>query len=203
MQDIVSAVLQSMENSGFVQVEVSARHVHLSSSDVVKLFGEGAKLTPVRDLSQPGQFLCEERVTLIGPKGKFSNTAVLGPARSHTQIELSRGDTFALGISAPIRDSGDIAGSGEITIEGTKGKITVSEGAIIAKRHIHVPAAFANKHGLKDQSIVNVEIFTDRPVILKDVLLRVSENYSYRMHIDIDEANAANVSGFTLGRIIK
>ena len=203
MQDIVSAVLQSMENSGFVQVEVSARHVHLSSSDVVKLFGEGATLTPSRDLSQPGQFLSEERVTLIGPKGKFSNTAVLGPARSQTQIELSKGDTFALGISAPVRDSGDIAGSGKITIEGPKGQITVPEGAIIAKRHIHVPEKFAKSHGMKDGDIVNVEIFTDRPVVLKDVLLRVNDNYSYRMHIDIDEANAANVSGFTLGRIIK
>ena len=203
MQDIVSAVLQAMENSGFVQVEVSARHVHLSATDVATLFGEGATLTPVRELSQPGQFLCEERVTVIGPKGKFPNTAVLGPERPRTQIELSRGDTFALGITAPIRDSGDLEGSADIVIEGPKGQVTVSQGAIIAKRHIHVPATFANKHGLKDGDIVDVEVFTDRPVVLKEVLLRVSDQYNYRMHIDVDEANAANVSGFTLGRVIR
>lgn len=204
MQDIASTVMQALDRAGFVQVEISAKHVHLSVADMEKLFGAGATMTPKRALSQPGQFLSEQRVSLIGPNGtKFSNVALLGPARSHTQVELSKSDCFALGVTAPIRDSGDLAGSGQITIEGPQGTITVPDCTIIAKRHIHVPPKVAEAHGFKDKQAVCVELITDRPVILKDVLLRVSDKFSYRMHIDFDEANGADVSGFTLGRILK
>ncbi|MEG1642135.1 MAG: phosphate propanoyltransferase [Synergistaceae bacterium] len=204
MQDIVSTVLQAIDKAGLVQVEVSAKHVHLSKEHIEILFGNGATLTKKRPLSQPGQFLCEERVKLIGPKGSMiNNVAVLGPERKNTQVELSKSDCFALGVSAPVRDSGDVAGSGSVTLEGPCGTVTIPEGVIIASRHVHVPAQYAASHGLKDKQIVSVEIFSDRPVILKDVLLRVSDKFSFRMHIDFDEANGSGVEGFTLGRIIK
>lgn len=204
MQDIiVSSVLKAIDQAGLVIIEVSAKHVHLSSEDVERLFGAGKKLTRKRDLSQPGQYLCEERVKLIGPKGSMmANVAVLGPERKKTQVELSKSDCFALGVTAPVRDSGDIAGSGSVTIEGPAGSITIPEGVIIASRHIHVPAQYAAKHGLKDGQLVDVEAITDRPVIFKDVLLRVSDKFNYRMHIDFDEANGSGVGGFTLGRVI-
>ena len=204
MQDIiVSTVLKAIDQAELVIIEVSAKHVHLSSEDVERLFGAGKKLTRKRDLSQPGQYLCEERVKLIGPKGSMmANVAVLGPERKKTQVELSKSDCFALGVSAPVRDSGDIAGSGSVTIEGPAGSITIPEGVIIASRHIHVPAQYAANHGLKDGQLVDVEAVTDRPVIFKDVLLRVSDKFNLRMHIDFDEANGSGVSGFTLGRVI-
>lgn len=203
-EDFVSTVLQAVDKAGLVRIEVSGKHVHLSSADVEKLFGPGKKLTRKRDLSQPGQYLCEERVKLIGPKGSMmANVAVLGPERKNTQVEISKSDSFALGVKAPVRDSGDIAGSGSVTIEGPYGTITIPEGVIIASRHIHVPAQYAAAHGLKDKQIVSVEAISDRPVIFKNVLLRVSDKFNLAMHIDFDEANGSGISGFTLGRIIK
>lgn len=201
---ITQKVLDAILLAGLVEVEVSARHVHLTRADWELLFGkkEGG-LTPKRPLSQPGQFLSEERVTLISPKGRMEKTAVLGPFRGKTQIELSKSDAVKLGVNAPVRESGDLDGSGRITIEGPCGAITVEEGVIIAKRHVHVTPQVAESLGFKNGEIVSVQLFTDRPVILEDVVLRVSDRFSYRMHIDFDEANAANLSGFTLGRIIK
>ena len=190
---IVDAVLDALLKSGVVIVEVSARHVHLSQTDLEKLFGAGASLTPKRELSQPGQYLSEERVTIIGPKGRKERTAVLGPVRPNTQIELSKTDCAALGVAAPVRESGKTQGSAGITLEG----------AIIAHNHVHLTPEDARAIGVADGQHVSVEVLTERPVIFSDVIIRVSEKFRSRMHIDVDEANAALVEGFTLGRIIK
>ena len=196
MEQIIQAVLSAIPRAGLVEVEVSARHVHLTR-------GKGAELTPKRPLSQPGQFLSEERVTLVGPKGRKERTAILGPIRPATQVELSKSDCVELGVKAPVRESGDVAGSGSITIEGPCGSLTIDEGVIIAHNHVHLTPEVAQIMGVTDKQRVAVEVFSDRPVTFRDVIIRVSEKFSCRMHIDFDEANAALVSGFTLGKIIK
>ncbi len=203
IQNVAQKVASSFRGQGLIQVEVSARHVHLSEEDVEKLFGKGATLTPVRELSQPGQFLCEERVTLCGPKSKIERTAILGPARKQTQVELSRSDSIALGVKAPLRHSGDVNGSGAITLIGPAGTLTLNEGALVARNHIHMIPESASQIGIEDNTEVSVEILSERPLIFPNVLVRVSPEFRDRMHLDFDEANAALVSGLTLGRIIK
>lgn len=203
MKDLVAAIVDSIHMAGFVEIEVSAKHVHLTQEHVEVLFGKGAKLEEVRPLSQPGQYLSAQRVRLVGPKGTMERVAVLGPVRSATQVELSKSDCVALGVTAPKRESGDLAGSGAIRIEGPCGALDLKEGAIIAANHIHVTAPDSVKLNLKDKERVAVEVISDRPVIFNDVIIRVSEKFSCRMHIDFDEANAAGVKGFTLGRIIR
>ncbi len=203
IENVVDAVLDALLKSGVVIVEVSARHVHLSQEDVDKLFGSGARLTPKRELSQPGQYLSEERVTIIGPKGRKERTAVLGPARVQTQVELSRTDCAVLGIEAPLRESGKLLDSAGLSLEGSKGSISLNSGAIIAHNHVHLTPTDAAAMGVMDGQHVSVEVLTERPVTFSDVIIRISENYRTRMHIDVDEANAALVGGFTLGRIIK
>ncbi|MBC5738007.1 PduL/EutD family phosphate acyltransferase [Lawsonibacter faecis] len=203
MEEIVSAVLDAVHKAGLVEVEVSARHVHLTQRDVETLFGPGAKLEPKRPLSQPGQFLSGQRVTLVGPKGRKERTAVLGPVRGAAQVELSKSDCVELGVKAPLRESGDVAGSGAVTIEGPCGSIHLEEGAIIARNHIHLTTADAELLNLHDKQRVSVAVMTERPVVFRDVVIRVSPNFNCRMHIDFDEANAALVSGFTLGKIIR
>lgn len=200
---IVDAVLEALLKSGVVIVEVSARHVHLSQKDLETLFGAGASLTPKRELSQPGQYLSEERVTIVGAKGRKERTAVLGPVRSATQVELSKTDCAALGVDAPVRESGKTQGSAGITLEGPKGSVVLGEGAIIAHNHVHLTPADALAMGVSDGQHVSVEVLTERPVVFGDVIIRVSEKFRSRMHVDVDEANAALVEGFTLGRIIK
>lgn len=185
-----------------VLVEVSARHVHLSKEHVEILFGEGAVLTPNRDLSQPGQFLSNERVNLIGPRSRMNNVAVLGPERPATQVEISLTDARALGVTAPIRESGDVAGSGSIVIEGPNGTVELAEGVIAAKRHIHVSDTDAEKYGLKDKQIVKVRVDGQRPLVFDDVVVRVNKNFATAMHIDIDEANAAAASGKGMGEVL-
>ena len=203
MKEIVSVVMDAVHSAGMVEVEVSARHVHLTQEHVELLFGPGAMLTHKRPLSQPGQFLAEQRVTLIGPKGTKERVAVLGPARSATQVELSRSDCMALGVEAPVRESGDVKGSGAITIQGPCGTLDLKEGVIIAHNHIHVTAPDSIRFNLKDKQRVSVAVMTERPVVFKDVIIRVSTQFSCKMHIDVDEANAAMVHGFTLGKIIR
>ena len=203
MEQLIQAVMAAIERAGLIEVEVSARHVHLSRDDIEKLFGKGSELTPKRPLSQPGQYLSEERVALVGPRGKKERVAVLGPARSATQVELSRSDCVELGVKAPLRESGDTAGSGAIVIEGPNGVIEIKEGVIVAQRHVHMTPAAASALGLSDKERVAVEVLTERPVTFEDVVVRVSDKFSCRMHIDFDEANAAFVDGFTLGRIKK
>lgn len=185
-----------------VIVEISARHVHLSNEHIAALFGEGSSLTWKRDLSQPGQFLCEERVTLIGPKGKFERIAVLGPARKDTQVELSFTDARALGVEAPIRESGDIKGSCAIEIVGPSGSVKITEGVIIAKRHIHITPEDAEKFGVNDKQIVKVKVSGGRSLVFDEVVIRVNSNFQTRMHIDFDEANAAAISCEVEGEII-
>lgn len=203
-EQIVGTVIDSVRNAGLVQIEVSARHVHLDKKCMDILFGEGHTLTAVRELSQPGQYLSEERVDVIGPKGSFKHVAVLGPERPHVQVEVSSSDCFALGITAPIRQSGDTKGSASVTLVGPCGQVTIDEGAIIALRHVHMTPDDAERLGLVDNQIVSVEVLSDdRSLVFNDVVIRVSPKFRTRMHVDTDEAGAAHISGFTLGRIIK
>ena len=186
-----------------VMVETSARHVHLSKEHLEILFGKGAALTKKRDLSQPGQFACEERVTVAGEKESIPNVIVLGPERAQTQVEISLTDARALGAAAPIRESGDLAGSGKCRLIGPCGEVELAEGVIAAKRHIHLDPASAEKFGVADKQNVFVKIATaERTAIFGDVVIRVSPKFAPAMHIDTDEANAAGISGAVTGEII-
>lgn len=187
-----------------VLVETSARHVHLTEEHIEALFGKGATLTHKKDLSQPGQFACEERVTLVGPKKSIPNVIILGPARSATQVEVSFTDARTLGVEAPVRESGDIAGSAGCKIVGPAGEIEITEGVIVAKRHIHLTPADAEAFGVSDKQVVSVKIDSaDRSTIFGDVVCRVSPKFAAAMHIDTDEANAACAFGKIYGEIIK
>ncbi|HIX91822.1 MAG TPA: phosphate propanoyltransferase [Firmicutes bacterium] len=186
-----------------VLVETSARHVHLTEEHIEALFGKGATLTHKKDLSQPGQFACEERVTLVGPKKSIPNVIILGPARSATQVEVSFTDARTLGVEAPVRESGDIAGSAGCKIVGPAGEIEITEGVIVAKRHIHLTPADAEAFGVADKQVVSVKIDSaDRSTIFGDVVCRVSPKFAAAMHIDTDEANAACAFGKIYGEII-
>ena len=185
-------------------VETSARHVHLTQEHLEALFGKGATLTHKKDLSQPGQFACEERVTIVGPKRELAGVSILGPVRPATQVELSATDARSIGVDAPIRESGDIAGSGACKIVGPKGEIEISEGVIVAKRHIHLTPADAEELGVKDKEIVWVKLDTDgRKAIFGDVVVRVSEKFARAMHIDTDESNAVFAPRSLEGEIVK
>lgn len=202
--DILADMIIEKLNEKFqIPVEASGRHVHLSKEAIETLFGEGYELTRKKDLSQPGQYACAERVSLIGPKGIVNNIAVLGPARKECQVELSLTDAVSLGVKVPVRESGKLDGSAPITIATEKGQLTLNQGAIAAKRHIHVHPDDAVILGVKDKDIVSVEVCGDRPLIFHDVVIRVSENYKTFMHIDYDEANACGYKKGTFARIIK
>ena len=186
-----------------VMVETSAHHVHVSEKDLETLFGAGYQLTNKKDLSQPGQFACEEKVELVGPKGSLK-VSVLGPARKETQVELSFTDARTLGLkSVPVRESGDVAGTPGIKLVGPAGEIDLDHGVIIAKRHIHMTPADAEAFGVKDKDVVNVKIASDgRTTIYGDVVVRVSPSYALAMHIDTDESNAAAAFGECYGEIV-
>lgn len=187
-----------------VTVGVSARHLHLSRADMDTLFGPGSELTFVSALTQPGQFSAEEKVTLVGPKREIKNVRVLGPLRPQTQVEISRTDSFTLGIKPPVRDSGDVKDSAPVEIVGPKGRVKLSEGAIIAKRHIHMTPDDAKKFGLNDKDLVSVRVPDgDRALVFDQVLVRVHENFALDFHVDTDEANAAGVCNGQLVEIIK
>lgn len=185
-------------------VETSARHIHLCNKALVALFGEGYQLTKKKELSQPGQFACEERVTIVGSKGEIKNVIVLGPTREHTQVELSLTDARSAGLSAMIRDSGDVEGTMGCTLVGPVGEIKIPCGVIAAKRHIHMTPSDAKEFGICDKQVVSVEINTnERSLIFGDVICRVSEKYATAMHIDTDESNAAGCGREVTGTIIK
>ena len=184
-----------------ILVETSARHIHLSAEALEALFGKGATLTNKKDLSQPGQFACEEKVELVGPKSTMK-VSVLGPVRKDTQVELSLTDARALGVSAPVRESGDIAGTTGLTLRGPAGEYVINEGVIVAKRHIHLTPADAAEFGVADKQIVKVKLNTERPLIFDGVVVRVNENFAAAMHIDTDESNAACAFGNVDGEII-
>lgn len=184
-------------------IEVSARHVHLTKSDLEKLFGEGYELKKEKDLSQPGQFSSTDVVTLVGPKRKLENVRVLGPCRSHTQVEISKTDSYYLGSPAPIRLSGKIIGSGSIKIVGLKGELEIKDGLIVAKRHIHLNPVQAHERGVSNAQNVKLEIDGPRSLVFDQVEVRIDEEFDEAVHLDIDEANAAGVETGSRGVIVK
>ncbi len=188
-----------------VLVETSARHVHVSQEALETLFGKGYELTKKKDLSQPGQYACNERVDVVGAKKTLSGVSILGPVRSKTQVELSLTDARSIGVVAPIRESGDIAGSGACKLVGPCGEVEIAEGVIAAKRHIHMTTADAAAMGLADKQVVSVKVPSEgRATVFGDVVVRVSDSYALAMHIDTDESNAAGgVAPGTMGEILK
>ena len=183
-------------------VETSARHIHVTAATFATLFGADAELHNKKDLSQPGQYACEERVKVVGPKGELTVT-ILGPFRPADQVELSYTDARVLGLKAvPVRESGDVAGTPGAKLVGPCGEVEISEGVIVAKRHIHMTTADAAELGVSDKQIVSVKLDTARPVILGDVVVRVSDKFALAMHIDTDECNAAAAFGEVYGEIV-
>lgn len=193
-----------MENNE-VLVEISARHVHVTEEDLETLFGKGYQLTVKKELSQPGQFASNEKVKVIGTKGEFPAVSILGPCRKATQVEISLTDARSIGVSAPVRESGDVAGSGACKLVGPAGEVELKEGVIAAKRHIHATEADAERMGLTNGQIVSVEIPTsnERSLTFGDVVVRVSNSYALAMHIDTDESNAAGMAPNSIGKIIE
>ena len=184
----------------FVELEASGRHVHVTEEQARILFGHG--LTPKRPLSQPGQYLANERVTVIGPKGEFHNVAVLGPERKEGQVEISLTDGRQLGIDPPVRPSGNVKGSPGVRLEGPKGSVELQQGVIAAQRHIHMTPEDAAHMGVKDKQVGRLQAFTQRPVIFEDVVVRVNKDYATFVHLDYDEANACGFQPGDLGRIL-
>ncbi len=186
-----------------VLVETSARHVHVSERVLAILFGEGYELTKKKDLSQPGQYACEERVAVIGPKSSFPAVSILGPVRKETQVELSASDARSIGVKAPVRESGDLEGSASCKLVGPKGEVELKDGVIVAKRHIHMTPEDAENFGVKDSQIVSVSVKTaERSLVFGDVVVRVSPSYALAMHIDTDESNAAGCVPGLMGEVI-
>lgn len=196
----IRALTQAVLERIFIPLEASARHVHLTCEQCLTLFG--SDLTPKRPLSQPGQFLSEQRVTLIGSKGRIENVAVLGPVRKSAQVEVSLTDSRALGIDAPIRLSGDTKNTPGILLEGSRGRIAVQEGVIVAKRHLHLTPCDAARFGVKDGQSIRLQTETARPTVFCDCVVRVSEHFATAAHLDIDEANACGLKTGELGRIV-
>jgi putative phosphotransacetylase len=194
-----------------ILIETSARHVHVTQEVLEQLFGAGAQLTVKKELSQPGQFASEQKVTVLGPvnpkTGKQGSLtcSILGPVRSHNQVEVSFTDARTLGVKAPIRESGDVAGSAACTLVGPAGSVELSEGVIVAKRHIHMTPEDAEAEGVKNGDIVSVQVEneTGRKLVFQDTVVRVSKNYALAMHIDTDESNAGCLSGEVFGHIVK
>ncbi|MGN1114374.1 MAG: phosphate propanoyltransferase [Oscillospiraceae bacterium] len=185
-------------------VETSARHVHVTEETLKVLFGDDAKLTVKKELSQPGQFASEQRVTVVGPKKELPNVSILGPCRKADQVELSATDARSIGIVAPIRESGDTKGSGACKLVGPCGEVELSEGVIIAKRHVHMTEADAKEFGVENGQIVAVKIESaERSAILADTVIRVSDSYALAMHIDTDESNAVGAGREQMGEIVK
>lgn len=201
LDKIVTKVLAEFaDTENVIPVELSARHVHLSAADVQRLFGN--ELTPVRELSQPGQFLSKERVRLIGPGGTLDHIAILGPARGNTQVEISATDARVLGLTPPTRQSGDIAGSAGLQIATEMDTLTLEEGLIIAARHLHMHPDDASRLGVSDQDLVRVRVGDIRALVFEEVLVRVNENYRLAMHIDFDEGNACGWTPEMTGRLL-
>ena len=213
IQAITEAVIKAINEQGGVScaqcdgdipVGVSNRHIHLSKADCETLFGAGYELTPMKDLSQPGQYACEERIAVIGPKGQFPGVSILGPVRPATQVEISASDARSIGVAAVVRESGDIAGTPGCKIVGPKGEIEIENGVIVAKRHIHMTPDDAEKYGLQDKQVVEVKVESaDRTTTFGDVVVRVHPNFALAMHIDTDESNAAGCTPGMMGEIVK
>lgn len=186
----------------FVPVASSARHVHLCRADVERLFGTGYRLQRLKDLSQPGQFACKEQVTVVGPRGQLERVRVLGPERKATQVEVSLTDTFGLGIKAPVRMSGKTQGTPGCKLVGPAGSIELSEGVIVAARHLHLSAAQAARFGLRDGQPVRLRAEGERATVLENVIVRAGDGHDMEVHIDTDEANAIAMAGSTMMEIL-
>jgi putative phosphotransacetylase len=206
IKNIVEEVMDKLNdniNGSLIPIGVSNRHIHISRRDLDILFGKEYELTKLKDLRQPGQYAAKETVTVIGPKGSFEKVRILGPIRKNTQIEISMTDGFALGIKAPIRESGKIEDTPGVIIKGPNGSLKINEGVIVALRHIHLPEDYAGRHGYKDGDMVSVMSSGLRKTTYHNVLLRVSDRYEPEMHIDIDEANASGMKNGDKVEIIK
>ncbi len=200
MDTLITQLTEELTKRLFVELEASGRHVHLTKEQAQTLFGHD--LTPKRPLSQPGQYLANERVTLVGPKGKMERVAVLGPVRPEGQVELSLTDGVSLGIRPPVRLSGDVSGTPSVTMEGPCGSVTLSQGVIAAQRHIHMTPEDAERQKVKDGQRVRLKTLTARPVIFEDVAVRVSPKFRTFVHLDYDEANACGFRPGDLARIL-
>jgi len=196
----VEALMQAALEKVFVPLEASGRHVHITKAQAQILFGHD--LTPQRPLSQPGQFLSKERVTVVGPKGEFQNVAVLGPARKTAQVEVSLTDARTLGVKAPVRLSGDTKNSPGCTLVGPCGSVKIEEGVIAAERHIHLTPQDGMRFGVRDKQVVSVQTFTSRPAVFENVTVRISPDFAAAVHLDYDEANACGFQNGDWGRII-
>lgn len=193
---IVEAVLKNI----FIEMEASGRHVHVTKDQAKALFGHG--LTPEKPLSQPGQWVAKERLTVVGPKGAFENVAVLGPEREQAQVEISLTDGRALGLQPPVRPSGQVEGSPGAVLRGEAGEVALSQGVIAAQRHIHMTPQDAERFGVQDKQLVKLQTYTQRPLIFADVQVRISPRFATRVHLDYDEANACGYRTADLGRIL-
>ena len=196
----LDALTQQVMTRVCVELEASGRHVHLTRQQAMTLFGHG--LTPLRPLSQPGQYLARERLTVKGPKGQFEKVAVLGPERSAGQVEISLTDGKTLGIRPPVRQSGDVGGTPGATLIGPLGQVTLSEGVIAAQRHVHMTPEDAALFGVRDGQIVDLQTYTHRPLVFGDTVVRVSPSFATYVHLDYDEANACGYQPGDLGRIL-
>ena len=196
----LTALADAIAGRIFLEIEASGRHVHVTKQQALTLFGH--PLTPSRPLSQPGQYLANERVTVIGPKGEFRNVAVLGPERKEGQVEISLTDARSLGIDVPVRLSGDVAGSPGAVLAGERGQVTLSQGVIAARRHIHLTPEDAARFGVRDTQTVKLKAYTARPLIFEDVAVRISPEFASYVHLDYDEANACGFRKGDLGRIL-
>lgn len=196
----LDALTQAVMGRIFVPVEASGRHVHVTRQQAMTLFGH--PLTPKRPLSQPGQYLSNERVTVIGPKGNFENVAVLGPERKEAQVEISLTDGRVLGITPPVRQSGDVSGSPGCILRTDRAEVKLSQGVIAAQRHIHMTPQDADRFHVKDKQTVRLQLLTSRPAIYADTVVRVSPDFATAVHLDYDEANACGFQNGDLGRIL-
>ena len=196
----MGALAEAVAKRLFVELEASGRHVHVTKEQAMVLFGH--PLTPKRPLSQPGQYLSNERVTVIGQKGTFENVAVLGPEREEAQVEISLTDGKALGLTPPVRGSGNVSDSPGVTLVGPQGTLALTRGVIAAQRHVHMTPEDADRWGVKDKQTVRLQVFTDRPLIFEDVLVRVNRSFATYVHLDYDEANACGMKKGDLGRLL-
>ena len=197
----INVLTEAILSNIFIEMEASGRHVHVTKEQAQTLFGHS--LTPDKLLSQPGQWAAKERVTVVGPKGSFQNVAVLGPERKEAQVEISLTDGRALGVAPPIRPSGSVENSPGAVLRGPCGEVTLTKGVIAAQRHIHITPADAARFGVTDKQTVRLQTYTHRPLIFGDVLVRVSDQYATRVHLDYDEANACGYQNGDLGRILQ
>ena len=196
----LNSLTENILSQLFIPLEASGRHVHITAQQAKALFGHS--LTPKRYLSQPGQFLSNERLILKGPKGEFRDVAVLGPERKEAQVEISLTDGRTLGIEAPVRLSGDVAGSPGAVLEGSRGRVELRQGVVAAKRHIHLTPEDAARFGVKDRQNVKLKVYTSRPCVFEDVTVRISPDFASYVHLDYDEANACGFQKGDLGRIL-